>query len=117
MIDLAQLRREHDTIKAALLRRGVTSDTMNEILSLDVEHRRLLQGVEALRAEVKELSRQVAGARRDADVTRADTLRERSRAIGDEERVASEETEQVATTLREMLLMIPNIPDDKVPDG
>jgi seryl-tRNA synthetase len=117
MIDLAQLRREPDAIRAALLRRGVSSDTMNEILSLDVEHRQLLQGAEALRAEVKELSRQVAEARRDADATRADALRERSRAIGDEERVASEATERVATTLREMLLMIPNVPDDKVPDG
>ena len=57
MIDLAQLRREPDVVKAALGRRGVSSGEVDEIVALDVEHRRLLQEAERLRAEVKELSR------------------------------------------------------------
>src|ERR1700684_2578739 len=117
MIDLAQLRREPDTIKAALARRGVPESTMNEILALDLEHRRLLQEAEALRAEVKELSRQVGEARRSRDVPTAERLTVTSREVGDRERVASEATDRVASSLRETLLMIPNVPDAKVPDG
>ena len=117
MIDLAQLRREPDEIKAALARRGVSSSTMDEILTLDVEHRRLLQESERLRAEVKELSRQVGEARREHDDARAETLTLRSRQLGTEERGASEVSERVGATLRAALLQIPNVPAPDVPDG
>ncbi|MGA7834208.1 MAG: aminoacyl--tRNA ligase-related protein, partial [Acidimicrobiales bacterium] len=117
MIDLAQLRREPDAVKAALARRGVASSSMDEILALDVEHRSLLQEAEGLRAEVKELSRRVADSRRRGDGASADALSATSRSIGDAERLASEATEQVGATLRERLLLVPNIPDERVPDG
>jgi seryl-tRNA synthetase len=117
MIDLAQLRREPDVVKAALGRRGVTSDEVDEIVALDVEHRRLLQEAERLRAEVKELSRRVGAARREKDVETAEALTSESRTLGDEERNASEATEAVASRLRELLLLVPNLPDERVPDG
>jgi seryl-tRNA synthetase len=117
MIDLVQLRREPDVVKAALARRGVSSATMDEVIALDVEHRELLQEAERLRAEVKFLSRLVGEARRDKDAATAETLSEKSRALGEEERVATEAMELVGTTLRDELLMIPNLPDDDVPDG
>ena len=117
MIDLAQLRREPDVVKAALARRGVSTSTMDEIIALDAEHRVLLQEDERLRAEVKELSRQVGEARRVKDAEVADALTLESRALGDKERKSSEVTEAVARQLDERLLMIPNIPAPDVPDG
>jgi seryl-tRNA synthetase len=117
MIDLAQLRREPDAVKAALARRGVSPDTVDEILALDVEHRRRLQEVEGLRALVKELSRQVGEARRHNDAAGADSIAAASRALGDEERLLSEASEAVATKLRDILLTVPNVPDPRVPDG
>lgn len=117
MIDLAQLRREPDVVKAALARRGVSSSTMDEIIALDVRHRVLLQDAEGLRAEVKELSRQVGEARRAKDAEVADALTLESRTLGDKEREASEATEVVARELNERLLMIPNLPAPEVPDG
>ncbi len=117
MIDLAQLRREPEFVKAALARRGVSSATMDEIVRLDVEHRRLLQEAERLRAEVKDLSRQVGDARRAKDTDAADRLTAQSRVLGDQEREATEATETVATELREQLLMIPNLPSPDAPDG
>src|ERR1700689_5458482 len=71
MIDLVQLRREPEFVKAALVRRGISTLTMDEIVALDVEHRRLLQETEGLRAEVNELSRQVGEAHRNKDVVTA----------------------------------------------
>jgi seryl-tRNA synthetase len=117
MIDLVQLRREPDIVKAALARRGVSSATMDEIVALDVEHRELLQEAERLRAEVKFLSRLVGEARRDKDTDTAAMLSEKSRALGEEERSATEAMERVATKLNDELLMIPNLPDPVVPDG
>jgi seryl-tRNA synthetase len=117
MIDLVQLRREPDIVKAALARRGVSAATMDEIIALDVEHRELLHEAERLRAEVKFLSRLVGEARRDKDTETAETLTDKSRALGEEERSATEAMERVGTTLHEELLMIPNLPDPDVPDG
>ena len=117
MIDLTQLRREPEFVTAALARRGVSSETMERIIAMDVEHRALLQEAERLRAEVKFLSRLVGEARRDKDDATAEELAAKSRVLGDEERIATEATEAVGTRLREALLMIPNIPAPDVPDG
>src|ERR1035441_968170 len=117
MIDLVQLPRHADAVKAAMPGGGVSPDTMDEILALDVEHRRRLQEVEGLRALVKELSRQVGVARRHNDAAGADSIAAASRALGDEERLLSEASEAVATKLRDILLTVPNVPDPRVPDG
>jgi seryl-tRNA synthetase len=117
MIDLVQLRREPDVVKAALARRGVSSVSVDEVIGLDNEHRLLLQESERLRAEVKELSRQVGEARRKKDTATAESLSTASRALGDQEQVAREATDAVALRLREHLLMLPNLPDERVPDG
>jgi seryl-tRNA synthetase len=117
MIDLVQLRREPEVVKAALARRGVSTRTMDEILALDVEHRRLLSEAEGLRAEVNELSRQVGEAHRNKDEATASELTSKSRALGEKEREATEATEATGGALREMLLMIPNLPAPDVPEG
>jgi seryl-tRNA synthetase len=117
MIDLAQLRREPHVVKVALGRRGVSSVEIDELVALDVEHRRLLQEAERLRAEVNDLSRQVGAARREKDLVTAEDLTAKSRALGDEEREATEAAERVGGRLRELLLMVPNLPDARVPDG
>jgi seryl-tRNA synthetase len=117
MIDLVRLRREPDVVKAALARRGVSPEVMDEILAMDVEHRQLLQEAERLRAEVKFLSRLVGEARRDKDAETADRLSEKSRRLGDEERTATEAMERVGSLLHDELLMIPNLPAPEAPDG
>ncbi len=117
MIDLVQLRREPEFVKAALARRGVSGEAMDDIVALDVEHRRLLQEVEGLRAEVNELSRQVGEAHRTKDLATAGELTEKSRELGDREREVNDATEAAGSTLREMLLMIPNLPAPDVPQG
>jgi len=68
MIDLAQLRREPEFVKTALARRGVDFSTMDEIIALDVEHRRLLQEAEGFAPRsrsslVKSVSAQEQGER------------------------------------------------------
>ena len=117
MIDLAQLRREPDAVKAALARRGVPTETMDAIIAMDLEHRSLLQEAERLRAEVKFLSRLVGEARREKEMETADELAAKSRILGDQERVATEAMEMVGAKLRDELLMIPNLPAADVPDG
>ncbi len=117
MIDLVQLRREPELVKSALARRGVEPAALDELLAVDAEHRQRLQAAEQLRAEVKELSRQVGEARRGGDVARAEELAATSREVGDREREATEVAESLAVALRERLLDLPNVPAEDVPDG
>ncbi len=117
MIDLAQLRREPDVVKAALVRRGVSPSVVDDLATLDSEHRRLLQEAERLRADVKSLSRRVGEARRQKDASLAEELAARSRDLGDEERRASASVDLVADRLHQLLLDLPNLPSPEAPDG
>ena len=117
MIDLAQLRREPDVVKAALARRGVSPSVIDDVTTLDSEHRRLLQEAERLRADVKALSRRVGDARREKNVALAEELAAVSRGLGDEERQATASLEVVADRLHDLLLELPNVPSPEAPDG
>src|SRR5215469_2997867 len=117
MIDLRALRDDPDAVKAALARRGVEAAEVDAVLEADVSHRAALRRTEDLRAEVKELSRQVGQARREGDAARADELTQRSRALGEEERAASTDADALGERVRTGLLYLPNIPAEDAPDG
>jgi len=68
-----------------------------------------------LRAESKRVAQEVGlAARSGGDVT---ALKERARELKDEIRAVEVEHEQAATELRDLLLGIPNLPLDALPDG
>ena len=117
MIDIRALRDDPDAVKAALARRGVEPAEVDAVIEADVAHRARVAGAEAMRAEVKELSRQVGQARREGDAARADDLSARSRALGEEERAAAAEADALGELVRTGLLYLPNIPAEDAPDG
>ncbi len=104
-------------MRAALGRRGVSPALVDELVTIDVEHRRLLQEAERLRAEIKSLSRQVGDARRAHDTQRAEELSAVSRELGEEEARAGADADAVADRLREIWLSLPNLPSPDAPDG
>ena len=87
------------------------------MLEADVAHRAKVAVAEAIRAEVKEISRQVGQAKRAGDEARAAELSERSRRLGDEERAAAAEADALGERVRTGLLYLPNIPAGDAPDG
>ena len=117
MIDLTLLRRETDSVRAMLARRGVSASQVDELVAADVRHRELLAAAEQLRAQVKDLSRQVGEARKAKDDARAEALMAQSRELGDAERAASADAEDVAAQVRALHLMIPNLPAEAAPEG
>ena len=117
MIDIRALREDPDGVKAALARRGVVAAEVDAVLEADVEHRERQGRSEALRAEVKELSRQVGQAKKAGDDARAEELRAQSLRVGEDERTASGAADAAAARVRTGLLYLPNIPADEAPDG
>jgi seryl-tRNA synthetase len=117
MIDIRALREDPEGVKAALARRGVEAAEVDAVLTADVEHRESRARFEALRAEVKELSRQVGQAKKAGDEARAEELRAQSLRVGEDERAASSAADAAAERVRTGLLYLPNVPADDAPDG
>ena len=117
MIDVRALRDDPEGLKAALARRGVTAAEVDAVLMADVAHRVKVAQAEAMRAEVKELSRQVGQAKKEGDEARAAELSARSRALGEDERAAAAEVDALWDEVRTGLLYLPNVPADEAPDG
>jgi seryl-tRNA synthetase len=117
MIDIRALREDPDGVKAALARRGVEAAEVEAVVEADVAHRSLLAHAESLRAEVKELSRQVGQAMKSGNEAGATELREQSRRLGDEERSEAAAVDEAWGKVLQGLLYLPNIPADEVPDG
>jgi len=117
VIDIRALRDDPDAVKAALARRGVEAAEVDAVLQADVAHRAQVARAEAMRAEVKELSRQVGQAKKARDEAAAAELSARSRQLGASERAAAAEADVLGEQVRTGLLYLPNIPSPDAPDG
>ena len=117
MLDVRRIRTDADGVKSALSRRGIETGVIDEVAELDRRVRELAAARDAVRAEVKDLSKDVGAARRDGDAAKAEELSARSRALGDDERRLADEASDIDGRIREILLVVPNIPADEVPDG
>jgi seryl-tRNA synthetase len=70
-----------------------------------------------VRNEIGLLSKQVGQLHREGRKDDATELQERSRALGDDEKTFAAQADELAQRLRDVLLLIPNIPADDCPDG
>jgi seryl-tRNA synthetase len=97
-----------------LARRGYTLD-QTAIESLLSRRNASIKTADDLRAESKRVAQEVGiAARSGADVS---ALKERARELKEQIKVAEAEHERTATELRDLLLSIPNLPLDTIPDG
>ena len=117
MIDIRALRADPDGVKAALARRGVEAAEVDAVFDADAAWIARVSAAETMRAEVKEISRQVGQAKKAGDEDRAAELSERSRQLGEQERVAAAEAEELLERRQTGLLYLPNVPADDAPDG
>ncbi|MDX2224213.1 MAG: serine--tRNA ligase [Rhodospirillaceae bacterium] len=114
MLDLKWIRDNPAALDAALARRGAPGRS-GEILELDARHRAALtelQGLQTRRNEVSKQIGQVKAKGGDAAAQMAEVA-----AIKDRMAALEAEANQHGQYLRDVLLMIPNVPDAEVPDG
>jgi seryl-tRNA synthetase len=110
VLDLRLIRREPDAVRAALARRGGdVGERVDRVVELDRAWRDATQAAEALRAEQKAASEEVAAGKREgrdvsATLDRLKTLSAAAKARGEEAR-------QAETELQELLRTLPNLPD------
>lgn len=117
MIDIRRLRSEPDATMAALARRGIDMSSVRALIELDRRHRELAYQRDLLRSRVKELSQQVARAKKSGDEASAAALALESRARTNEVKVLEADVDEVGAELKALLLVTPNLPSPDAPDG
>src|ERR671937_3328673 len=112
MLDLKLIRDDPEGVRKALARRG-GSYPIDEVLELDIERRATQARLDERRAERKKEEKLVASAKGDEKKSLLARLRELSNEIAELE----QEHDARAATLNKLLLEIPNIPHESVPEG
>ncbi len=114
MLDIRRIREEPETIAAALARRGVDPDALEEVRALDARRRELITEGDELRAVQKQRSREIGGAgspqEREALIAEVKKVSARL----DELEPAQREAEEA---LEAALAVLPNLPHPEAPEG
>jgi seryl-tRNA synthetase len=110
VLDLRLIRREPETVRAALARRGSdVAERVDRVVELDTAWRDATQRSEGLRAEQKAASEEVATAKREGrDV--GDVL-ERLKSLSGEVKALGEHAREAEEELQALLTTLPNLPD------
>tara|TARA_B100000315_G_scaffold63881_1_gene58060 strand:- start:2940 stop:4229 length:1290 start_codon:yes stop_codon:yes gene_type:complete len=117
MIDVRRMRADPDGVKAAIARRGEDVASLDRVLELDERQRRLAEERDAVRNEVKGISRSVGDLHKEGRGDEAAELQSRSRDLGDRADAIACEADGLASEIREILLQVPNTPAPDCPDG
>ena len=119
MIDVRLLRTDFDDVRAAIARRHDAGalDSLDEARGLDVRLREIGAERDELRSRVNTISKEVGMLRRDGKVAEAESLQAESKSIGETEKNLAGEHDDVSAQLRDLLLVIPNLPSADAPDG
>ena len=99
-------------MRAGLKRRG-EEPPLDEVLALDSQRRDLIHEAESIRAKRNEVSRAIGRERRPPTDEETSAMRLAGRRI----REIEAELGSVQESLNAILLAIPNLPDESVPDG
>ncbi len=114
MLDINLVREHPELVRAALLRRNMDTAVVDQLQSLDGERRSLLTQVEALKAERNTVSREIGKMKEPAQrQEKIDAMRH----VGDQISALDERVRLVEEQLQGVVMTIPNIPDEQVPEG
>src|SRR6476646_6412515 len=115
-VGLQRLRDDADAIRNGAIAKGEDAQLVDQAIAADEARRRLLGDVDNWRAQRKEISAQV-GAAMKAGGAGADELKARSTEIGTRIDAGEDRLRQLEATLEDLLLRIPQPPDQDVPVG
>lgn len=114
MLDLKVIRGETERVKAAMARRKENVD-IDAVIALDDKRRSLLFEAEGLKAKQNEVTKQIPVMKKEGKDTTS--LLEEMKELSAKIKELDVKTREVEADLNKMMLTIPNIPADDVPDG
>lgn len=114
MLDIKLIRQEPEKVKAALARRK-EEDKIDELLSLDKKRRDVLYDAEQLKNKQNTVSKQIPQIKKEGGDT-APIFAE-MKALSEQIKGLDNELRELDEAIQALMLRIPNIPNETVPDG
>jgi len=116
MHDIRAIRETPDAFDAALARRGL-APVSPQILALDEARRARIHAAETAQADQNRASKEAGAAKGRGDEAEFERLRALVSAKKDEMAAMQAEAKALDTQLTDLLMALPNLPFDDVPDG
>ncbi len=114
MLDIKLIRENPDKINELLKRRNPEL-SIDEVIKIDEERRKIQTQADELRAKRKKDSQMIGELKKKGENT--DAVQEEVRKIGDDIKALEEKQTELDDKQRNILLHIPNIPDETTPIG
>lgn len=114
MLDIKLIRENPEKINELLKRRNPEL-SINEVIAIDEERRKIQTKADELRAKRKSESQKIGLMKKNGENT--DEIQEDVRVLGDEIKELEEKQNSLDFKQRDILLHIPNIPDETTPIG
>ena len=111
MLDLELIRRQPEQVQVALQKRG-EEVILEPILEREVRRRELIREGDLLRSRRNEVSKRIGQMKE-----KPPELIQEMREVGERIKVLEEEVKEVETKLKDLLLALPNTPENDVPIG
>lgn len=115
MLDIKKLREDFDGVKKRVERRGKGDFGLDAVQELDVSRRKILAEVEALKNKQNTASKEVPKLKKEGKDTTA--LFAEMKELSGRIKELDAEVSEIEEKLKDVLLGVPNTPNDKVPEG
>ncbi len=118
MLDIKLIRERPDFVRERLAARGAGDEAhIDELLKLDEERRKLVAEVEALKAQRNRASKEIGALMAQKKASEAEVKKQETRDVGDRIAQMDKQTVAVDEALRQVMLRLPNLPHESVPQG
>lgn len=114
MLDIKLIRTSPEVVESALRRRHSELD-LEPLLELDKQRREILYKAEGLKAKQNEVSRQIPALKKEGKDT--SSIFKEMKSISDTIKDLDAEVSEIDSQIQAILLSIPNIPHESVPEG
>ncbi len=116
MLDIRLIREKPDFVRSRVATRGGDdAGKIDQVLAVDVERRKTETALQQLNAERKSLSKQIGAMRGRKEAT--EELEDKVRRMADDIATANGRAADLDEEQRNLLLQIPNLPNESVPEG
>ncbi|NEW80287.1 MAG: serine--tRNA ligase [Gelidibacter sp.] len=119
MLQVAFIRENRETVLKGLAKRNFknAAEMVDKTILADEERRAIQTELDAILAESNKLSKDIGDLFKSGETQKAAILKQKTIQLKDRSKELSENLQQKATELQELLYLIPNIPNEIVPAG
>ncbi len=118
MLDIKMIRDRPDFVRQRLAARGAGDESkVDEVLKLDEQRRKLLNEVEAMKAQRNRTSKEIGALMGQKKTQEAEAKKKVTRELGDRIAQLDKQAAEAETAREKVMLQFPNLPHESVPVG